>query len=443
MVSPPRSEVGPVSSPPTQPCVRPWRVCVITGSRSEYGLMRWVLEGLRDDPAFRVQLIATGSHFSTEHGETWREIVADGFTLDAAIPLSLGAATPATLAAAVGDLAGRLAVELERLQPDLVMVMGDRYELLGVITACILVTVPIAHLSGGELTEGVIDEQVRHAVTKAAHLHFVAHDLFGARVAQMGEESWRICVCGEPGLDGIHRLTLPTPHAFAADIGFAPGSPLALVTFHPVTLEREALGDQVSALVAALEEGARRYGLQYLLTYPNSDAGADRIIAAFQLFAAGRPDRRFTPSLGRRRYLAALRDCRMMIGNSSSGLYEAPCFNLPVINIGSRQGGRLRGTNVLDVAPDTAAIVRGMEQALGWDRTVSCTNPYGDGHAIPRMLAFLKAVLVERNRDDLLRKRFQDMDRLQVPRGVVPGPHDLMVPNAPAPNAPNAPNAKE
>jgi len=395
----------------------PWRVCIVTGSRSEYGLMRWVLEGLRDDPAFQVQLIATGSHFSVEHGETWREIVADGFVLDATIPLSLATGTPTALAAAVGDLTGRLTAVLERLQPDLVMVMGDRYELLGVITACILLTLPIAHVSGGELTEGVIDEQVRHAVTKAAHLHCVAHPVFGARVAQMGEEAWRICVCGEPGLDGLHRLELPTPEAFAADLGFPPGAPVALVTFHPVTLERETLDDQVSALIAALDEGTRRYGMQYLLTAPNSDAGADRILAAFEAFAAGRSDRRLVLSLGRVRYLAALRDCRVMIGNSSSGLYEAPCFHLPVVNIGSRQGGRMRGGNVIDVVPETTAILDGLAQAMDWDRTAPCPNPYGDGRAVPRMLAFLRAVLTERNRDDLLRKRFQDINEASAIKG--------------------------
>jgi UDP-hydrolysing UDP-N-acetyl-D-glucosamine 2-epimerase len=381
------------------------RVCVVTGSRSEYGLLRPVLAALRDHPEIALQLAVTGSHLARERGQTVREIEADGFTIDATVDAPLDFRAAAGVPRAMGTWTAGFGDVFARLSPDLVVVMGDRYEILAVCAACVAMAIPLGHISGGEVTEGAIDEQIRHAITKMAHLHFVANEIYGARVHRMGEEAWRVCVSGEPGLDTLPTIT-PTPRAaLEADLGLALSLPTALVTFHPVTLEGGQVEQQVEALLTALAKA----DLQYVITYPNADPGSEQIIEALKRFVAGAGHHaRLVPNLGRQRYLSLLPHVRLMIGNSSSGLVEAPSFALPVVNVGSRQAGRLRGDNVIDVECRADAILAGIETALARDRSAPCVNPYGDGRASPRIVQHIVNTFRHRSRDAILRKRFVD-----------------------------------
>ena len=363
-------------------------------------------------PDFDLQLVVTGAHLSVAHGLTYREIEADGFKIDASVPISLDSPDEISLSKSVGLLTGRLSEIFSTLRPDLVMVMGDRYELLAVQAACILSAIPIAHISGGEITEGAIDDQIRHAMTKIAHLHYVANEVYGMRVRQMGEELWRICVSGEPGLDNIYRQPIMTSDDLSADLGLNLSKPTALVTYHPVTLEIENLDEQMTELLAALEDAYVRFGLQYVVTYPNADIGSESIIEAWKSFVDSRSDRVLIKSMGQSRYLSALRTMSMMIGNSSSGLVEAPSFGMPVVNIGNRQGGRIRATNVIDSSCDRISILTAISQALSWDRGVPCINPYGDGRSSERILEHLRYVFSHYDTKQILSKKFFDFINL-------------------------------
>jgi len=384
------------------------RICVITASRAEYGLLRWIMQDIKEDPSLVLQTVVTGAHLSAAYGMTVDEIERDGFTVDARIPMDLSDTSPRALGCEVGKLTQGLTAVLENLQPDIVVVLGDRYELLGIASACVIMTVPMAHIAGGEITEGAIDEQIRHAVTKMSHLHFVANETYGARVCQLGEEAWRVCVSGEPGLDNLFREEAMNREELSADVGLNFAAPTALVTFHPVTLEQSHLEDQLEALVQAMATAQDRYGLQYLITHPGADSGNDRIVALWRDFVDGGEGRRLVSSLGQKRYFSALRESTMMIGNSSSGIIEAPSFNLPTVNIGNRQGGRMRADNVIDVDYGVTNILDGIERALAYDRSSPCENPYGDGRSSPRIVDFLRENLEIRGRSGLLHKKFMD-----------------------------------
>ncbi len=383
------------------------RVCIVTASRAEYGLMRPVLAQTRAAEDLALQLVVTGTHLDPAYGATCSEIEADGFEIDARIPLELDPADPIRLTAEVGDLGGRLAETFGRLRPDLCLVMGDRYELMGLATACVLNTLPLGHVSGGSVTEGAIDEQIRHAMTKIAHLHFVSNETYAARLRQMGEEPWRICVSGEPGLDNLATLPLMTREELESELGLDLSRPTALVSYHSETLAAEQTAAHCAQLISALEQA----DLQYLASYPNADPGSPAIIAALEDFAARQPDRvRLVKSLGQRRYLSALRVLDLMIGNSSSGIVEAPSFNLPVVNIGARQAGRMRAPNVIDVAHSCDAILGGIRRALDYDRSQPCENPFGDGRAAERITGFIARAFAEHGRAGILRKRFVDLN---------------------------------
>jgi UDP-hydrolysing UDP-N-acetyl-D-glucosamine 2-epimerase len=308
--------------------------------------MRWVMADLKEDPAFTLTVAATGSHLSREHGLTYTEIEADGFSLDWKLEVSLDTGRPAVLAKALGEMTAGLGAYFETSRPDVVLLLGDRYELLAVAGACTLMGVPMGHFSGGEVTEGVIDDSIRHAVSKMAHLHFVTNEVYGNRLCRMGEEPWRITVCGEPGLENFRRLAPIDREDLSRDLGLDLKRPTALVTFHPATLELDRLDAQIVALVEALQAARSRSGLQYVVTGPCADPGGAKIEAALTAFAAQSDGVRFFKSLGERRYLSLLRHASMMIGNSSSALHEAPAVSLPAVNIGDVKG---RLGEVIDV----------------------------------------------------------------------------------------------
>ncbi len=385
---------------------KPKRVCLFTGSRSEFGLLEPLCRVIREDPELELTILASGMHLSPAFGETWREIEEAGYVVDEKVPMLLDSDSGLGLAQSVGVGTMGLASALERLAPEVVICMGDRFELLALGSACTLLGIPLAHISGGEITEGAMDDAIRHAMTKLSHLHYVANQEFARRVRQMGEEPWRVEVSGEPGLDYLRNAELMSRDELEEYIGLDLTRPTALVTFHPVT--RQAGGEvfQVDELIRALEQA----DLQYVITHPNADQGHHEITERLRRFAAADPaKRRMFISLGRRRYTSLLKQVRLMIGNSSSGLVESPSFNLPAVNIGDRQAGRPQAANVFQTGYREQDILAGIQKALAYEGETP-VNPFGDGRACQRIKSHLKEALAQRSREELLRKRFHDLD---------------------------------
>jgi len=381
------------------------RIGVVTVSRSDYGHLRPVLEALRRAPDLELLLLVAGMHLASEFGLTVRDIEADGFPISARVEMLGGGDTPEAVAAATGRGVAGFGEAFARLRPDVVVVLGDRFEMLAAAVAALPFALPVAHIHGGEVSEGAMDNQIRHAITKLAHLHFASAEPHARRIAAMGEEPWRIHTVGAPGLDRL-ATTEPLPRAaLARELGLPEAGPWLLVTFHPVTLEYRDTAAHIDELLAALE---KTDGF-IVITYPNADTAGRLIIERIEEFAGRHPRRcRLAKSLGERLYLSLLRHADLMIGNSSSGLIEAPTFGLPVVNVGSRQRGRLRGANVIDVEPLREDILRGIEaaQALPFRvRARAAANPYGDGHAAPRVVDVLRSVPIDAR---LVQKRFSD-----------------------------------
>jgi UDP-hydrolysing UDP-N-acetyl-D-glucosamine 2-epimerase len=381
------------------------RVALVTTARSEYAGMYWMLHDLAADRRFEAALVVGGSHLSARHGMTVSEIEADGWPIAKRIPfLGVDEAVPHRAASAALEAT---AVALDELRPDVVVLSGDRHELLPIATAAVLARTPIAHVAGGDVTEGALDEQVRHAVTKMAHLHFPSTARSAARLIQMGEEAWRVHPVGDPALDGFVRGPRTSADALARELGFRPDRDTLLVTLHPVTVAGGAGAGEAPALVEALS----RHEGPVVITGPSPDAGASAIREAMESFARARPRTVFRESLGTARYRGLMHLVGAMVGNSSSGLVEAPSAALPAVNIGERQRGRERARNVIDVAAGPDAIAAAISQALSprfRESLAGLANPYGDGHAAARIVEAL-ASMPDSGR--LLRKAFADAAR--------------------------------
>ncbi|HEX9409443.1 MAG TPA: UDP-N-acetylglucosamine 2-epimerase [Methylomirabilota bacterium] len=383
----------------------PRRIGVVTVSRSDYGHLRPVLEGIRRAPGLDLVLFVAGMHIEYDFGSTVREIEADGFAIAERIAMLEGGDSPEAIAASTGRGVEGFARAFGRQRPDLLVVLGDRFEMLAAAVAALPFALPVAHIHGGEVSEGAMDNQIRHAITKLAHLHFASAAPHARRIAQMGEEAWRIHTVGGPGIDRIATTEVLTREALARELDLPAGGPWLLVTFHPVTLEYRDTAAHVEELLAALEKTDGTL----VITYPNADTSGRLIIDRLEEFAARRPGRcRLARNLGERLYLGILRHADVMIGNSSSGLIEAPSFGLPAVNIGARQRGRLRGANVIDVEPARDEILRGIEtaQTPAFKALARAgANPYGDGRAVPRIVEVLRTVQLDAR---LIQKRFAD-----------------------------------
>ena len=383
------------------------RICVITGSRAEYGLLHWVMREIADDPALCLQIIATHTHLAPAFGMTVREIEADGFTVDEKIETQLASDTPVAIAKSMGLATIGVAEALARLDPDIVVVLGDRYELLAAAQAAMVARIPIAHVHGGEASEGQIDEAIRHAITKMAQLHFVAAEAYRQRVIQLGEAPDRVFNFGAPGLDSLHRLELLDRAALAEALEFDLGDRFLLVTYHPVTLSARPPGEAAAALLETLDGFP---DAKVVFTGANADTAGREIARAIDDYVARAPARaRGFASLGRRRYLSALDHCAAAIGNSSSGLHEAPSLKTATVNIGERQRGRLRAASVIDCAEDAGAIRAAIDHALSPSfqaGLAAVVSPYGDdGQASRRIKETLKTFSL----DGILFKRFHDL----------------------------------
>lgn len=377
---------------------------VVTVARSDYGHLIPLLESLRDTPGITLQLYVAGAHLSPRFGHTVDVIAADGWPITDRIEMIAASDAAADVAAAAGSGLAGFARAFARGRPDLIVLLGDRLEMLAAAVAALPLAIPVAHLHGGEVTEGAIDEQARHAITKLAHVHCPAAEPYARRILRMGEESWRVHCCGAPGLDRLARLASVPRDELARRVGLPLHRPTLLVTFHPVTLEPGETERQVEELAAALDA----VNGTVVITYPGADAGYRAVINRLEALATSRPETRMATGLGEDGYCSLLREADVMVGNSSSGLIEAPSFGLPVVNVGSRQRGRLRAANVIDVDPARDEIAAAIRRALDPAFRASLAglvNPYGDGHAAPRIARVLAGLDLGPR---LLRKQFVD-----------------------------------
>lgn len=375
------------------------KVCAVTSTRADWGLLSPVLSLLKDDGAFHLDIIATGQHLAADAGATARDIADDGFAISRAVDMKLGDDTAAGVTGSFAAAAQGFGEALAHLTPDVLLVLGDRYEILGAVVAATLARVPVAHLIGGDITEGATDDAFRHAMTKMSHLHFVTTEDAARRVRQMGEDPANVFVVGSPGLDKIRTTPLLDREDFFRQVGLAPRGKNLMVTFHPETLSAATVA-HCAEMLAALDRLGPDVGLVFSGT--NADVEGATIGRMIADFVGAHANAVLHPSLGSLRYFSALKHLDAVVGNSSSGLYEAPSFATPTINIGDRQKGRLRAASVIDVAPDQGAIYGALLKAMEMDCR-GVTNPYGDGHAAERIVAALKTV---REPARLLKKRF-------------------------------------
>lgn len=382
-------------------------ICVVTGSRAEYGLLYWLLKEIQADLELELQLVVTGMHLSPEFGLTWQQIIADGFVINRRVEMLLSSDTPVGIAKATGLGLIGFADALSELQPDILVVLGDRFEIFAAVQAAMHLRIPIAHIHGGELSEGAVDEAIRHAISKMAHLHFTAAEIYRQRVIQLGEQPERVFNVGAPGLDNVYKLPLMDRAAFEQAIDFKLGERNVLVTFHPVTLENASAAEQFAELLQALDEFP---DLHIIFTHANADADGRLIVKMIEDYRLRNPHRVASfVSLGSLRYLSALRHVDAVVGNSSSGLLEAPACKTATVNIGDRQRGRLCAASVLHCEAEFGAIRQALLRIWSGELAqllATQENPYGQSGASARIKAILKTAVL----DGLLKKRFYDVD---------------------------------
>jgi len=378
------------------------RICAVTGSRADYGLLLPVLRAMQQHPDLELCLIATGSHLESRYGHTIDSITEDGFHVDAQIPVNLGGDDAIDISQALAAVVGGMAEQLDRLTPDLLLVLGDRYEILGAVQAALIARIPVAHIAGGDVTEGAFDDPIRHAISKMSHIHFATNERAVQRLRQLGEVDDRIYLTGSPGID----LLLATPRLSTAKLESRLGMPLharnLAITFHPTTLQLEEAEAQLEALLAALHELGPDTGL--IFTGSNADPKGDTLNRMVGDFVSVHSNAVQHLSLGQQAYYSLLAACDAVVGNSSSGLYEAPSLHTPTVNIGDRQKGRLKAHSVFDCPAETEAIKAAIIRACGTDCS-QVENPYGDGMATERIISVLAAPW---RPGDLIQKRFVD-----------------------------------
>lgn len=381
------------------------RIAIVTGSRAEYGLLSWLARDIAADPQLDLVVIATGMHLSPRFGATIAEIRADGFD-PIAVPCLEADDDRLSIVRSVGRAVSGLAEAMTTAQPDVVLVLGDRFEILAAAQAALLLGIPLAHVHGGELTEGAVDDSIRHAITKMASLHFAAAERYARRIIQMGEPPERVFTVGAPGVDAVQRLDPLPNEQLDCDLGLALAHPLFLATYHPVTLRTGDDGVAVDALTAALDTVP---GARIIVTGVNADNGHRVVAERLEAWVATNSARvSLHASLGQRRYLSVLRLADCVIGNSSSGLIEAPAAGIPTVNIGERQKGRLRAASVIDCSEDTGAIQAAITRALDPAFRLSYAGtppPYGGGDTSGRILTVLKSA----DLSTLVRKPFCDL----------------------------------
>ena len=381
------------------------KICVISGSRSEYGLLRWIIQGLKDDPEIDLQIIVTGMHLSPEFGLTFRDIEHDGFQIDRKVEMLTSSDTPVGIAKSMGLGMMGFADALDQLHPDLIVVLGDRFEIFAAVAAALVARIPVAHIHGGESTEGAFDEALRHSISKMAHIHFVAADEYRKRLIQLGEKPERVFLVGGLGVDSIRQLRLLDRAALETEINFKLGRKNLLVTFHPVTLENSTAEKQMGELLSAL---ATLQDTKLIFTLPNADTDGRVLIRMVEEFVAQCPNACAFQSLGQIRYLSCIAQVDGVVGNSSSGLLEVPSFKKGTINIGERQRGRLEAASVINCLPTQQDILRALKVFYSEEFQAvlpQVRNPYGEGGASAKVVKVIKYFPT----DGLTKKTFYDL----------------------------------
>ena len=381
------------------------KICVVTGTRAEYGLLRWVMDGIRNAPGLQLQLVVTGMHLSSEFGWTYREIEHDGFRIDSKVETLVASDSATALSKSMGLGMIGFGETLRELEPNLLLVLGDRFEILPAVAAALVARVPVAHLHGGESTEGAFDEAIRHSITKMSHLHFVATENYRRRVIQLGEHPDRVFTVGGLGIDNIRKMPLLERTALEASLGFELGQKNLLVTFHPATLEGATSAQQMTELLAALED---LKDTRLIFTMPNADTGGRELIEMIDRFVATHENARAFRSLGQLRYLSCVRHVDGVVGNSSSGLAEVPSFAKGTVNIGDRQRGRLKASSVIDCLPDRRSIAAALIKLYSPQFQLalkSAHNPYGEGGASEKVVQVIRDYPL----DSILKKTFYDL----------------------------------
>ncbi|HOA97108.1 MAG TPA: UDP-N-acetylglucosamine 2-epimerase [Acetivibrio saccincola] len=378
------------------------KICVVTGTRAEYGLLYPVIKAISEDEDLHLQLIATGMHLSHEFGLTFREIEKDGFYIDKKIEMLLSSDTPVGTVKAMGLGLIGFADAYSELKPDLLVVLGDRFEILAACQAALIFKIPIAHIGGGDTTEGAFDESIRHSITKMSHLHFVTNEKAYMRVVQMGEKKENVYNVGSPGIDVILNTKLLAKEALEKELNLKFHEKNLLITYHPETLSGVPSCQNVKELLYALDGLGENTGL--IFTKSNADPEGREIINLVEEFVKEHPNAYIYHSLGRKVYLSVMTHVDAVVGNSSSGLYEAPSFKKPTVNIGDRQKGRLMASSVINCAPERGEILKAIKKAFVMDCS-DTLNPYGDGKSSKRIVKVIKSI---KEYKALLKKRFYD-----------------------------------
>ena len=382
--------------------MRKRKICVVTGTRAEYGLLYWLIKEIENDNKLELQIIATGMHLSPEFGLTYKEIEKD-FKIDKKIEILLSSDTSIGLSKTMGLAQISFAEAYDDLKPDIIVVLGDRYEIFSAASAAMIARIPIVHLHGGESTEGIIDEAIRHSITKMSHLHFTATEEYKNRVVQLGEEPNRVFNVGGIGIENIKRLKLLTKDEFEKSIDFKLNIKNILVTFHPVTLENKTTKKQFQELLDAIDE---LKDTNIIFTKANSDTDGRVINRMIDQYINKNSDKSTgATSLGQLKYLSALQYVDAVVGNSSSGLLEAPSFKIATINIGDRQNGRIKAKSVIDCLPEKKILMRIFETIYSnkFKKILkNVKNPYDNGHASQKIVKILKTVKLE----NILKKNF-------------------------------------
>lgn len=379
------------------------KICIVTGTRAEYGLLFWLIKGVNDDSDLELQLIVTGMHLSPEFGLTWQQVKNDGFPISRKIEILLSSDTAIGISKSNGLAQISFAEAYDQLNPEIIILLGDRTETFAAASAALIAGIPIAHIHGGELTEGAYDDAIRHSITKMSHLHFTSTDLYRKRVIQLGEQPDSVFNYGAIGLDNIRKLPLLGKSEFEESINRKLNKKNYLITFHPVTLEDQSAGEQFSELLSSLDEEENSL---LIFTKPNSDKDGRVIIQLIDKYVNKNPEKAISfNSLGQIRYLSAIKYMDAIIGNSSSGIIEVPVFNVPTINIGDRQKGRITGLTIFNCKPKKEDISKTIEFVKNFDKRKTYHHPYGDGYTSEKILKLLK------NLDKInIKKKFYDIN---------------------------------
>ena len=379
------------------------KVAVVTATRAEYGILKSLIMRLHQDEEIELQLLVTGTHLSEKYGNTETEILNDNVSIFESIPILENGNTAFDVSCTMANAIHKFADYFRREQPQLLIILGDRTEMLGICCAAMNERIPIAHLHGGELTEGAVDDCVRHAITKMSYLHFPASDVYAKRIIQMGENPHRVFQVGALGVENILKTPLFSYEEICEEIGIPKGQKYVVVTFHPVTLEHESAKEQTELLMEAMRQENEYF---YLITKANADVGGEQVNNLLEKFCCEQTNAKLVSSLGMKRYLSAVKYSSFVLGNSSSGIIEVPVFGVPTVNIGERQKGRLMAETVISCKTDTDSIIKAMHKAIEIPRKISTV--YGDGNTSEKILKVIKEFLKEDKID--LKKSFYDIE---------------------------------